>query len=220
MLALAHVVHQLPTPPRRPRFVLVGAATGPLLPRTTLRQLILLRLAQDPAVAEQFLQEWRPVVENEVRRYGARGGPADDLTGEANLALWEAAMQYDPQRHHTTPEHYIQNHIHRRVRRAYRDAQGFGQPAQAPAEALERIARPDEQLRAVEQQADLSRAVAQLEPAEQAQFQRYASLALSGMGPDEAARAMAASDGASFAAAKKRLERLRKKVRSHLSRLY
>lgn len=218
MLALAPVVHSLPTPPRRPRFLLVGTASGPALPRTTLRQLIRLRLA-DPVVLEQFLQDWKPVVENEVRRYGARGGPADDLTGEANLALWEAAMQYDPQRHHTVPEHYIQNHIHRRVRRAYRDALGFDRPAQVPAEVLERVTRPDEQLHAVEQQADLSRAVAQLEPAEQAQFQRFTDLALSGMGPDEAARAMATTDGATFAAAKKRLERLRKKVRSHLSRL-
>jgi RNA polymerase sigma factor (sigma-70 family) len=215
------MVRNLPTPPRcGPQFTLVGTASGgPALPRTTLRQLILLRIAEDPQVAERFLQEWQPALENEVRRYGARGGPLEDLTGEANLALWEAAMQYDPQKHRTAPEHYIQNHIHRRVRTAYRDSQGFDQPEQAPAEALDRIARHDEQLHAVEQQADLTRAVGQLEPAEQDQFHRYAALALSGMGPDEAARAMAATDGASFAAAKKRLERLRKKVKSHLSRL-
>ncbi|HWI60592.1 MAG TPA: sigma-70 family RNA polymerase sigma factor [Symbiobacteriaceae bacterium] len=216
MNALAHAFAFQPAPVRRPAFTLLGAAGPAQLPRVTLRELIRLRLGE-PDIQEQFLQAWQPIVENEVRRYSALGGPADDLSGEANLALWEAATQYDPQHHRTTPAQYIQNHIHRRVRHAYRESQGYDRPLEvAPLESA--LGRPDERLIAVEQAADLGRAVAQLQPAEQAQFEQYARLALAGMGPDEAARAMAAGDGATFAAAKKRLERLRKKVREHLSR--
>lgn len=203
-------------PAGRPRFTLVAAA-GPHLPRVTWREIIQLRLAA-PEIQEGFVRDWLPVVEQEARRYTRQGGPADELFAEGSLALWEAVQQYNPQQHRTAPAQYIQNHVHRRVRRAYREAMGYGRPETAPAEALALVGRPDQRLAAVESAVDLAGSVAELKPGEQAEFATFARMALSGMGPDEAARAMSAGGSRSFAATKKRLERIRRKVADLLSR--
>lgn len=70
-------------------------------------------------VEEAFVAFFWPLLQSEVRRYGRIGGEADELTGEASLALWEAAVQYRPDRHRTEFSTYVKNHLHRRVRRAY-----------------------------------------------------------------------------------------------------
>jgi len=61
-----------------------------------------------------------------------------------------------------------------------------------------------------------SRAIAAFHPAEQEQFNQYLGLALSGMGPDQAARVIAARCGDSFGACKKRLERIRRRLRTRM----
>jgi RNA polymerase sigma factor (sigma-70 family) len=210
--ALAHFVAPASV---RPSFSVIcgaGSFTGPAV---TIRQLVRIRL-QDEAAREAYLRQWLPVVEREARRYANLGGLADDLTAEGALALWEAALQYDPQRHHTAPERYIHNQIHRRVRQGYQAAMGFRGLKVVPVETVEREARHEEGFAAAERQADLARAVEGLRAGEQAEFQAYLRLALSGMGPDEAARALAVRQGESFAACKKRIERLRRKVRGRL----
>ncbi|MDA8198999.1 MAG: sigma factor [Thermaerobacter sp.] len=92
----------------RPR-VLLGGAADAVPPGTG---------AAD-ADAERFLLEYRRLVEAEVARYARRGGDRDDLAGEAWLALWEARQGYRPTQHRTDLAHYVQNHVHRRVRAAY-----------------------------------------------------------------------------------------------------
>jgi len=217
MLAPALRFPATPPAPRRPAFtVLAGAGASPSrLPGTSLRDLIRIRLGEEP-VRAAFVEAWQHVLENEVAHYARRGGPAEELQAEGALALWEAALQYDPQVHRTTPERYIHNHIHRRIRSAYREAQGFDRPDLIPLEWAPVQVSSDGAFAASEQQADLDAAVGALRPAEQEQFSQYMGLALSGMGPDEAARVLAARHGDSFAACKKRLERLRRRVRSRL----
>lgn len=220
MAALAFAYGSAPALAARPFHPVICAAAGGTasLPHLSLRQLIQLRLGDQQAY-EAYIHEWLPVVETEAHRYALRGGAEADLAAEGALALWEAALQYDPQRHRTTPERYICNHIHRQVRRAYRKSQGFAGPKLVPVESLAEHARPDESFTAAEQRADMAQALRQLKPAEQMQFRRYLGLSLAGLGPDEAARTLAAEQQESFAACKKRIERLRRKMKTQLSRL-
>lgn len=208
MLNLAHLPQSVP---QRPSFTLVVSAGGQL-PRVTPRQLILIRLG-DPAAQEAFLHDWLPYVEIETRRYAHKGAPAEELQSEGNLALWEAVHQYDPTKHRTAPERYIHNQIHRKVRRAYREAMGFDRPLQPAADT----GAPDHRFDTAERTADLAAAMKTLRPVERDQLTQYLRLTMQGLGPDEAARALAARQGGSFAAIKKRMERLRRKVREKVA---
>jgi hypothetical protein len=205
-----------PRPELRPSFPVVQGAVRGELPRLPLRQLILVRMG-DELARQALLEAWLPVVEQEARRYARAGGPADELEAEGALALWEAALHYDPQRHRTAPERYVQNHIHRRVRRLYRELQGYQGPKLVPVEAMAVRAADEAGYAAVERTLDVAGALAELKPAERQQFEQYLGLALAGMGPDEAARALAVQQEETFAAAKKRLERIRRRVRERLS---
>ncbi|HYG56869.1 MAG TPA: sigma-70 family RNA polymerase sigma factor [Symbiobacteriaceae bacterium] len=201
-----------PAPRLRPVFTVVASAGSNLLPRITPRQLVLVRL-HDEAARESLVQEWMPVVEAEARRHARQGGPADDLQAEGALALWEAALQYDPQRHRTAPERYIHNHIHRRVRRAYREAMGFDRPLHL----LPDTGAPDRRFEAAERAMDLHRAMESLKPVERDHLTHYLRLTLAGLGPDEAARTLARRHGESFAATKKRMARIRRKLREKVA---
>lgn len=214
MLNLAHLLQpaRSPAAPRPSFTVLCAAGQSAQPPRVTLRQLLLLRL-QDPITQEAFLQDWMPLVEGEARRYAYKGAAEEELQAEGALALWEAVHQYDTRKHRTTPERYIHNQVHRRVRRAYQAAMGFDRPTELPAE----VAAPDHRFEAVEQAADLKQAMASLRPVERDHLTQYLRLTLQGYGPDEAARTLARRHGDTFAATKKRMERLRRKVKEKVA---
>lgn len=201
----------------QPSFRLVaGARAGSdNLPRLTWRWLIQIRMGDEEA-RRTFVEAWGPVIDQEVQRYAAKGGDGDELAAEGALALWEAATQYDPQRHKTSPERYIANHLHWRVRRRFREEAGYTRPAAVPLHLVELPPRTDERFSAIEQRLDLAAVVEALAPTEQAAFARYLQFAGRGLGPDEAARMLAHQEGGSFAAWKKRLERVRHKVREYL----
>jgi DNA-directed RNA polymerase specialized sigma24 family protein len=194
-----------------------AGGSGPLtLPRLTLRHLIQIRIGDD-TVRETFFRQWERVIQDEARHYAARGGQEEELRAEGGLALWEAALQYDPQRHTTTPARYVRNHIHRNIRRAYRDLMGFGQSPTLSLEMLPPVATPERRYAEREDAVDLDQAVQGLATKEREQFNSYLYLASSGHGPDEAARILAASSGESYAAWKKRIARVRRKVRQQLA---
>jgi RNA polymerase sigma factor (sigma-70 family) len=166
---------------------------------------------------QAFVEAWLPIVAEEARRYAARGGSAEELRAEGALALWEAVLGYGPQRHRTTPERYIGNQIHRRVRRLYREQMGFGRPGALPLALAAPVGAPDRQFSAAEQRADLAAAIGSLEPVEQAHLTRYLRLVELGAGPDEAARQLARGGGGSYAAWKKRIARVRRKLKKRLT---
>jgi RNA polymerase sigma factor (sigma-70 family) len=196
-------------------FRLVSGAERDRLPPLNWRLLVQIRLGDEPA-RHAFLEAWGPVVDQEVRRYAAKGGDPEELAAEGYLALWEAANQYDPQRHKTSPERYIANHIHKRIRRRYRAEAGYTGPVPLPLEAAEPQPHFERRFVQIEQRLDLAAAVGALPAVERATLDRYLRLAEGGLGPDEAARVLARQEGGSFAAWKKRLERLRRKVRERL----
>lgn len=200
----------------RPAFQVMAGGGEPHLPQLSWRWLIQIRLG-DEAARQAFLEAWGPVVDQEVRRYAAKGGDAEELEAEGNLALWEGALEYDPQRLRTSPERYIANRIHKQVRRRYREQAGYHRPAtEVGLELVDPPARLEERFGLAERRADLSAAVGGLAPAEQALFEGYLRLVDAGHGPDEAARLLAHQEGGSFAAWKKRLERARRKVRERM----
>ena len=111
---------------------------------------------------ERFLLEHQRLVEAEVARYARRGGDREELAGEAWLALWEARQGYRPTQHRTDLAHYVQNHVHRRVRAAYlaevrhRHGQAWGEARDVPDD--------DGQLADVETRADWTAAWRALRP--------------------------------------------------------
>lgn len=217
MLAVAHSAVAAIEPSGVPNIRAVAGGGGFNLPRLSLRWLIQIRMGDETA-RQAFLEAWGPVIDQEVHRYAAKGGDREELEAEGNLALWEGAMEYDPQRHRTAPERYIANRLHKQVRRRYLEQAGYDRPVSSiPLERLEAPPRVEERYAAIEQRADLATAVSGLAPGEQALFERYLALAGAGLGPDEAARLLASQEGGSFAAWKKRLERTRRKLRERLS---
>jgi DNA-directed RNA polymerase specialized sigma24 family protein len=228
---LAYSVHMAPRPmaprpmaPRpmapRPMAPRPMASVGPGEPAVPTRGLagldlpLLLRLrAGDPDAQRAYLDHFWPDLEREVRRYARRGGPADDLLGEGALALWEAAFQYDPRKHRTDVEHFVTNHVHRRVRRAYRKAMGYDQARVVPLEQAADQPASDPGFDARADLLDLARAQAALLPAERETLHQYLGLvAGAGLGPDQAAHHLARQHGGTPAAWKKRLQRTRKKM--------
>lgn len=184
-------------------------------PQLDLRTLIRLRLG-NAEVQDAFIGQWEPLVEQEALRYARRGGPEEDLKAEGMLALWEAIVTYQPGKHRTAPEQYIANQVHRRVRTAYRKAMGFDRPRQVGLDLAERAGETEVGYSVTERKVDLQRAIAHLRPTEQQQLRQYLSLAASGLGPDEAAGALAQESGETPAAWKKRLQRVRSKLKAHL----
>lgn len=216
MQALVHkafpAIHRSVVPPLRA----VAGGGDRTLPRLSWRWLVQIRLG-DEAARQAFLEAWGPVIDQEVHRYTRKGGDPEELAAEANLALWEGAMAYDPHRHRTTPERYIANRLHKRIRRSYLEQTGYDRSArETPLDLVDAPAVTEERYAAVEQRIDLAEAVGGLAPRDQSLFRRYLLLAEGGHGPDEAARLVAQQAGGSFGAWKKRLERVRRKVRKSL----
>ncbi len=191
--ALSLTTRRREAPVWRPR-VLLGGAPGAVHP--------------DAGVAdvggERFLVEHRRLVEAEVARYARRGGDRDDLAGEAWLALWEARQGYRPTQHRTDLAHYVQNHVHRRVRAAYlaevrhRHRQAWGEPRDA--------AERDGQLEGVEARVDWTAAWQALRPQDRAVLADW-------LAPLEDPAAPRESAGAPSAAVKKRRQRARARLR-------
>jgi RNA polymerase sigma-B factor len=53
---------------------------------------------EDPAVVEELVVRFEPLVRSVARRYHARGEPLDDLVQVANVGLLKAIQRYDPGR--------------------------------------------------------------------------------------------------------------------------
>jgi RNA polymerase sigma-B factor len=56
------------------------------------------RATGDPAVVEELVVRYEPLVRSVARRYHARGEPLDDLVQVANVGLLKAIQRYDPDR--------------------------------------------------------------------------------------------------------------------------
>jgi RNA polymerase sigma-B factor len=56
------------------------------------------RATGDPAVIEELVVRYGPLVRSVARRYHARGEPLDDLVQVANVGLLKAIQRYDPSR--------------------------------------------------------------------------------------------------------------------------
>jgi RNA polymerase sigma-B factor len=56
------------------------------------------RASADPAVVEQLVVRYEPLVRSVARRYHARGEPLDDLVQVANVGLLKAIQRFDPGR--------------------------------------------------------------------------------------------------------------------------
>lgn len=52
----------------------------------------------DPAVVEELVVRYEPLVRSVARRYHARGEPLDDLVQVANVGLLKAIQRFDPER--------------------------------------------------------------------------------------------------------------------------
>lgn len=204
--------------------VTLARAGGPAAPAAgsfTLPEICRLREG-DPAVQERYVSQFWPEVEREAGHYARRGGDRDDLTGEGALALWEAAFHYDPRKHRTDFAGYVRNTVHRRVRRAYRRQMGFDRPVERlqpqPGAAEAPAAGPGAGTEAVEQRLDLAGALRSLAPEQRAELGEYlAAVAAEGLAPEEAARRLASRHGRTPAAAKKRIQRARRRVADWLS---
>ncbi len=57
-----------------------------------------LRATDDPAVVEELVVRFEPLVRSVARRYHARGEPLDDLVQVANVGLLKAIARFDPDR--------------------------------------------------------------------------------------------------------------------------
>jgi RNA polymerase sigma-B factor len=56
------------------------------------------RATGDPAVVEELVVRFTPLVRSVARRYHARGEPLDDLVQVANVGLLKAIQRFDPER--------------------------------------------------------------------------------------------------------------------------
>jgi RNA polymerase sigma-B factor len=56
------------------------------------------RVSEDPAIVEELVMRFEPLVRSVARRYHARGEPLDDLVQVANVGLLKAIQRYDPDR--------------------------------------------------------------------------------------------------------------------------
>lgn len=189
------------------RPVLMATASGPWYP-----SILRLRLG-DPREQERYVAYFWPYLQSEVQRYARIGGPEEELQAEGALALWEAAFQYAPSRHRTDLPDYVRNHIHRRVRQAYRKARGYQGEKVVPLTRLAELPDHRTDLSDAEQRLDLKAAQARLEPADHQTWGLYQRLAVSGLGPDQASQRLARDHGGTPAAWKKRIQRTRQKLR-------
>ena len=56
------------------------------------------RAESDPAIVEELVVRYEPLVRSVARRYHARGEPLDDLVQVANVGLLKAIQRFDPDR--------------------------------------------------------------------------------------------------------------------------
>ena len=56
------------------------------------------RAGNDPAIVEELVVRYEPLVRSVARRYHARGEPFDDLVQVANVGLLKAIQRFDPDR--------------------------------------------------------------------------------------------------------------------------
>lgn len=172
--------------------------------------------AGDREAQEQFVGHFWPDVQQEAARYARRGGPREDLLAEGALALWEAALAYDPDRHGTDLPTYVRNAVHRRVRRAYRKAMGFDAAPEAPLDWVAGMMAVEVRYASAEDRADLDRALLALPQRDRAVMRQFVALSLQGFGPDEAAQELSRRHGGTPAAWKKRLQRGRRRLQRRL----
>lgn len=169
---------------------------------------------------EAYVRGLWPEVERNAGYYAARGGAREDLAAEGALALWEAAFGYDPHRHRSDPESFVRNQIHRRVRRAYRQALGFalGEVMVVPLDADAPLAGAEDGFVDVEARIDLARGLSHLSERDRLLIADYLSLVEEqGLGPEEAAGRIAAEAGRSKAAVKKQVQRARRRLSAMVS---
>ncbi len=181
------------------------------------RTILALRAGQTWA-QDLYLETFWPTLEPEVRHYARKGGDREELEQDAALALWEAAFRYDPALHRTRLEVFVKNHIHRTVREHYiqsikRQRRQILMEDDAGVHGL----KSDDNLDLAETQMDVGKAFLALSPHDQRLLHRFAELTIDyGMGLEEASRFMAAHEGGTAAAWKKRIQRLRHKWREQM----
>jgi RNA polymerase sigma-B factor len=73
-------------------------AGDPLGPLSVAELFARLRTRQDPAIVEELVVRYEPLVRSVARRYHARGEPFDDLLQVANVGLLKAIQRFDPDR--------------------------------------------------------------------------------------------------------------------------
>lgn len=113
-------------------------------------------------IQEAYIANFWPMVSQEARRYARSGGDLDDLMGEGALALWEAVFGYGPRRHRTTFTAYVKNHIHQRIRRAYRREQGYHHGSKIVPLSDHQGGQVDDTMDATEWAIDLAQALSEL----------------------------------------------------------
>lgn len=178
-----------------------------------LRQLQAVRLGHHEAV-EAYVSTFWPVVEREAHRYARLGGSYEDLSGEAALALWEAAMSYDPRRLRSSLNKYVSNMIHQRVRRAYVKERHWrqhqeGLPQDLPVE--------ERALSRWEAHRDLKEARSQLSSGDQALFDQWSALQREGLSDMQIAQRLACRENTYPSTMQKRWQRLRHRLRNILT---
>lgn len=115
--------------------------------------------------ALRFLAAHRGLVESEVQRYARRGGDREELYGEAWLALWEARQLHRADHHRTDLAHYVQNHVHRRVRQAF--LADLRRRARQPASLPRDVPMPGDPFEQVDDWMDVEKAWLALSPPDQ-----------------------------------------------------
>ena len=75
-----------------------SAAGGPLGAWSVTELFAQHQESPDPAIVEELVARYEPLVRSVARRYHARGEPLDDLVQVANLGLLKAIQRFDPDR--------------------------------------------------------------------------------------------------------------------------
>ena len=74
------------------------AASGPLASLPVAELFARHHAHPDPAIVEELVVRYEPLVRSVARRYHARGEPLDDLVQVANVGLLKAIKRFDPDR--------------------------------------------------------------------------------------------------------------------------
>lgn len=203
------IERQLTVSQTRAESLLTTGAPGSVWPA---RQLQALRLGHHEAV-EAYVKTFWPVVEREAHRYARLGGSYEDLSGEAALALWEAAMSYDPHRLRSSLHKYVSNTIHQRVRRAYAKERQWRQHQE---DLPQDLSVEESALSRWEAHRDLSAARSQLSSRDQVLFDRWSALKREGLSDRLIAQRLACRANTFPGTIQKRWQRLRRRLRAIL----